>query len=68
MISALFRSNLFLLILISILGNLATVQAQGNVTVGDFLSANDQNRTWRSPSGDFAFGFHRIPGEEDRFI
>ncbi|XVF03863.1 hypothetical protein REPUB_Repub05bG0029600 [Reevesia pubescens] len=68
MISAFSHSHLFLLFLISILRILATVQAQGNVSVGDFLSANDKTMTWQSPSGDFAFGFHPIPGEKDQFF
>ena len=68
MISALLHSHLFLLILISILWILATVQAQGNVSVGEILSANDKNMTWQSPSGDFAFGFHPIPGGKDQFL
>ncbi|XWS11225.1 hypothetical protein CRYUN_Cryun38cG0065800 [Craigia yunnanensis] len=68
MISALFHSHLFLLILISILWIHATVQAQGNVSVGDILSANDKTMTWQSPSGDFAFGFLPIPGGKDQFL
>ncbi|XWS09800.1 hypothetical protein CRYUN_Cryun39dG0020300 [Craigia yunnanensis] len=68
MISALFHSHLFLLILRSILWILATVQAQGNVSVGDFLSADAKNITWQSPLGDFAFGFYPIPGGKDQFV
>ena len=63
-----FHSHLFLLILINILWILATVQAQGNVSVGDFLSADDKTMTWQSPSGDFAFGFHPIPDGKDQFL
>ncbi|XP_022732842.1 G-type lectin S-receptor-like serine/threonine-protein kinase LECRK4 [Durio zibethinus] len=68
MISTLFHTRLFLLILVSIHWILATVQAQRNVNVGDSLSANDKTMSWQSPSGDFAFGFHPIPGQKDRFV
>ncbi|XVE50640.1 hypothetical protein DITRI_Ditri01bG0179900 [Diplodiscus trichospermus] len=66
--SALFHDRFFLLILISILSILAAVQAQVNVSVGNFLYANDENMTWKSPSGDFAFGFYPIAGEKDQFL
>ncbi|XVE50641.1 hypothetical protein DITRI_Ditri01bG0180000 [Diplodiscus trichospermus] len=66
--SALFHDHVFLIILISILSILAAVQAQVNVSVGNFLYANDENKSWKSPSGDFSFGFHPIPGEKDQFL
>ncbi|XVF77426.1 hypothetical protein PTKIN_Ptkin14bG0042000 [Pterospermum kingtungense] len=68
MILSVFRNHLLLLILISILWILATVQAQRNVSVGEFLHANDKSIPWKSPSGDFAFGFRPIPGEKDQFL
>jgi tRNA A-37 threonylcarbamoyl transferase component Bud32 len=46
----------------------ATLQAYTNVTVGSALFATDDNSTWTSPSGDFAFGFRRLPGEQDQFL
>ncbi|XP_022735551.1 G-type lectin S-receptor-like serine/threonine-protein kinase LECRK4 [Durio zibethinus] len=68
MISTLFLSYPFLFILVSIHGILATVHAQRSISVGDFLSANDKNMNWQSPSGDFAFGFHPIAGKKNLFI
>ncbi|XP_017980173.1 PREDICTED: G-type lectin S-receptor-like serine/threonine-protein kinase LECRK4 [Theobroma cacao] len=68
MISPLYHCHPFLVILLSVLWILATVQAQGNVSVGNFLSANDESIPWQSPSGDFAFGFHPIQGKEDQFL
>ncbi|PKI58869.1 hypothetical protein CRG98_020768 [Punica granatum] len=48
--------TLFLLLL-----PLATLaQAQGHIGLGSSLTADDQNSSWKSPSGDFAFGFQRI--------
>ncbi|XVF77428.1 hypothetical protein PTKIN_Ptkin14bG0042200 [Pterospermum kingtungense] len=63
MFPSLFHNHLFLLILISILWILATVQAQRNVTVGDSLYANDKNETWKSPSDKFllAIWYDNIP-------
>ncbi|KAC0969629.1 hypothetical protein FH972_027132 [Carpinus fangiana] len=46
----------------------ATLQAYTNVTVGSALFATDDNSTWTSPSGDFAFGFRRLPGEQEQFL
>ncbi|WRX29748.1 Protein kinase domain - like 10 [Theobroma cacao] len=68
MVSPLSPCHPFLVILLGIHWIFATVQAQGNVSLGDFLSANDKNITWQSPSGDFAFGFHSIPDEKDQFL
>ncbi|KAK6230271.1 hypothetical protein QUC31_001789 [Theobroma cacao] len=68
MVSPLSHCHAFLVILLGIHWIFATVQAQGNVSLGDFLSANDKNITWQSPSGDFAFGFHSIPDEKDQFL
>lgn len=46
----------------------AVLQAYNNVTVGSALFATDDNSTWTSPSGDFAFGFRRLPGEQYQFL
>ncbi|KAF8396082.1 hypothetical protein HHK36_017694 [Tetracentron sinense] len=44
-------------------------QAQSNVSLGQSLPALDDNSSWiNSPSGDFAFGFRRLEGEEDPFV
>ncbi|KAK8589136.1 hypothetical protein V6N13_088005 [Hibiscus sabdariffa] len=66
MISAPFHNQI--LLVSSILCILAKVGAQGNVSVGDSLSANDETMAWQSPSGDFAFGFLPIPGGNHRFL
>ncbi|GMI65457.1 hypothetical protein HRI_000215000 [Hibiscus trionum] len=66
MISATFHTQIFLIT--TILWILATVEAQGNVSVGDSLSANDKTMAWQSASGDFAFGFLPIPGENHQFL
>ncbi|GFP80004.1 g-type lectin s-receptor-like serine/threonine-protein kinase rlk1 [Phtheirospermum japonicum] len=31
-----------------------------NVSLNSFLVANDSNSTWRSPSGEFGFGFRQV--------
>ncbi|KAE8675487.1 Brassinosteroid insensitive 1-associated receptor kinase 1 precursor [Hibiscus syriacus] len=67
-ISAPFHTHMLLIFFTTILWVLAKVEAQGNVSVGDSLSANDKNGAWQSPSGDFAFGFHSISGEKDKFL
>ncbi|XP_060216695.1 G-type lectin S-receptor-like serine/threonine-protein kinase LECRK3 [Lycium barbarum] len=36
----------------------------GNITLGSSLVASVNSPAWRSPSGDFAFGFHRIEGQK----
>ncbi|XP_018727292.2 G-type lectin S-receptor-like serine/threonine-protein kinase LECRK3 [Eucalyptus grandis] len=38
----------------------AEAQIRGNLTLGSFSTANDQNSSWLSPSGEFAFGFRRM--------
>ncbi|MBA0850001.1 hypothetical protein Goshw_023881 [Gossypium schwendimanii] len=68
MISALSPTQLLLLIFITISWIFATVEAQSNVSVGGFLSADGTNTAWRSPSGDFALGFYAIPGQEHLFL
>ncbi|GAB4853311.1 hypothetical protein Ancab_017490 [Ancistrocladus abbreviatus] len=40
-----------------------TARAPGNITLGSSLTAGEDNSSWLSPSGDFAFGFQEIqPG------
>jgi tRNA A-37 threonylcarbamoyl transferase component Bud32 len=59
----------FLVLVIIVLQLPAIPQAYDNVTVGSALFATDDNySTWTSPSGDFAFGFRRLPGEQDQFL
>ncbi|KAL3747772.1 hypothetical protein ACJRO7_016562 [Eucalyptus globulus] len=38
----------------------AKAQTHGNLTLGSSLTANDQNSSWLSPSGEFSFGFRRM--------
>ncbi|KAG6655434.1 G-type lectin S-receptor-like serine/threonine-protein kinase LECRK4 [Carya illinoinensis] len=47
----------------------AMSQAFNNVTVGSYLVATNDSLPWAtSPSGDFAFGFRSLPGQEDQFL
>ncbi|KAL5976073.1 hypothetical protein ACLOJK_020403 [Asimina triloba] len=39
-------------------------QASGTISLGSSLSTNDANPSWPSPSGDFAFGFYRLPNHD----
>ncbi|KAE8691162.1 Brassinosteroid insensitive 1-associated receptor kinase 1 precursor [Hibiscus syriacus] len=68
MASPLCHLHLFLLIFITNPWIFTTVDAQHNVSVGDFLSADGESAAWQSPSGDFAFGFRPIPGKEHMFL
>ena len=43
-------------------------QAYSNISLGSSLYATDDNSTWASPSGDFAFGFRMSPSEKDLFL
>lgn len=45
----------------------ALAQSNGNVPLGTILIANATSRPWLSPSGDFAFGFRQVQGQ-DQFI
>ncbi|KAE8077497.1 hypothetical protein FH972_016057 [Carpinus fangiana] len=56
------------LVLVIVLQLAAIPQAYDNVTMGLALFATDDNSTWTSQSGDFAFGFRRLPGEADQFL
>ncbi|KAK6937069.1 Protein kinase domain [Dillenia turbinata] len=38
----------------------SVAQTHSNITLGSFLKANNDNTSWTSPSGDFAFGFQQI--------
>ncbi|KAB1228039.1 G-type lectin S-receptor-like serine/threonine-protein kinase RLK1 [Morella rubra] len=42
----------------------AVAQTNGNITVGDSLTATDNSSSWVSPSGDFAFGFRPYNGKD----
>ncbi|KAK9999254.1 hypothetical protein SO802_018857 [Lithocarpus litseifolius] len=55
---------LFLLILLPII---SIAQNNGNVTIGNSLTATDNSIPWLSPSGDFAFGFHPLD-QADLFL
>ncbi|KAM2691404.1 hypothetical protein EV2_005811 [Malus domestica] len=37
-----------------------TAQTHRNISLGSSLTAQNDNSSWRSPSGDFAFGFRQI--------
>ncbi|KAJ4850962.1 hypothetical protein Tsubulata_002493 [Turnera subulata] len=39
---------------------LASAQTSGNISLGASLSAKNDNSSWLSPSGDFAFGFRQV--------
>ncbi|GKV42664.1 hypothetical protein SLEP1_g50042 [Rubroshorea leprosula] len=60
--------NPLLILLTSFFLLAAAQQGFRNVSVGDFLHADDRNVTWKSPSGDFELGFHRAPDQQDRFL
>ncbi|KAL3747787.1 hypothetical protein ACJRO7_016577 [Eucalyptus globulus] len=38
----------------------AKAQTNGNLTLGSSLTADDQNSSWLSPSGEFTFGFRKM--------
>nr|DAD44014.1 TPA_asm: hypothetical protein HUJ06_002244 [Nelumbo nucifera] len=56
-----------LLLLQLLLPHGTTAQAYSNVTLGKSLTTGDDNTSWPSPSGDFAFGFRRL-GNTDLFL
>ncbi|XP_058075534.1 G-type lectin S-receptor-like serine/threonine-protein kinase LECRK3 [Magnolia sinica] len=45
----------------------AIAQTHSNISLGSSLSNLDENMSWRSPSGEFAFGFHLLP-EKNLFL
>ncbi|KAL5567259.1 hypothetical protein UlMin_030423 [Ulmus minor] len=49
----------FLLSFLTLLSS-TTAQTRANISLGSFLTADDNNLSWGSPSGDFAFGFQQI--------
>lgn len=51
---------LLLLLLLLSLAKLPRTQAQSNITLGSSLTAEDGSSSWKSPSGDFAFGFQKV--------
>ncbi|PKI58859.1 hypothetical protein CRG98_020758, partial [Punica granatum] len=48
------------LLLLPLLPSATLSQAQSNINLGSSLPADGPNSSWKSPSGDFAFGFKRI--------
>ncbi|GKV42665.1 hypothetical protein SLEP1_g50043 [Rubroshorea leprosula] len=56
--------NPLLILLTSFFLLAAAQEGSRNVIVGDALPADDRNLTWRSPSGDFEFGFGRVPDQQ----
>ncbi|KAK6138365.1 hypothetical protein DH2020_027894 [Rehmannia glutinosa] len=55
--------KLSFIMLIIMLPISATAQSNRNVTLGSFIVADNSNSTWKSPSGEFAFGFKQVsPG------
>uniref|UniRef100_A0A2N9F677 non-specific serine/threonine protein kinase n=1 Tax=Fagus sylvatica TaxID=28930 RepID=A0A2N9F677_FAGSY len=65
MASALAPFHCLLVLVITLLVP-AIAQVYNNISVGSALFAIDDNSTWTSPSGDFAFGFRRL--EQDQFL
>uniref|UniRef100_A0A2N9I293 Receptor-like serine/threonine-protein kinase n=1 Tax=Fagus sylvatica TaxID=28930 RepID=A0A2N9I293_FAGSY len=65
MASALAPFHCLLVLVITLLVP-AIAQVYNNISVGSALFATDDNSTWTSPSGDFAFGFRRL--EQDQFL
>ncbi|XP_030940642.1 G-type lectin S-receptor-like serine/threonine-protein kinase LECRK1 [Quercus lobata] len=65
-IIALFHSHLLVSVITLLVPAIAQVNT--NISVGSALFATDDNSTWTSPSGDFSFGFRRLPGQQDQFL
>ncbi|KAK9999250.1 hypothetical protein SO802_018853 [Lithocarpus litseifolius] len=65
MVFALPHLLVFLLVLLPIS---SIAQNNGNVTVGNSLTATDNTTSWLSPSGDFAFGFRPLSNQKDLFL
>ncbi|XP_059651801.1 G-type lectin S-receptor-like serine/threonine-protein kinase LECRK2 [Cornus florida] len=57
-----FTLHLYLLIPI-LLPLVAVAQTNLNISLGSSLQASDDSSPWHSPSGDFAFGFHRLDNQ-----
>ncbi|EEF30031.1 BRASSINOSTEROID INSENSITIVE 1-associated receptor kinase 1 precursor, putative [Ricinus communis] len=47
-------------LIVLILFLLPPLSAQQNITLSSSLVANNNSPSWTSPSGDFAFGFHKL--------
>ncbi|GKV42669.1 hypothetical protein SLEP1_g50047 [Rubroshorea leprosula] len=60
--------NPLLILLTSFFLLAAAQEGSRSVSVGDALPADDRNLTWRSPSGDFEFGFRRVPDQQGLFL
>ncbi|XP_051118502.1 G-type lectin S-receptor-like serine/threonine-protein kinase LECRK4 [Andrographis paniculata] len=59
----------FLLFLIILLFPLhSAAQFDGTIPAGASITANGTSNPWRSPNGDFAFGFQTLPDNEDLFV
>ncbi|XP_059651807.1 G-type lectin S-receptor-like serine/threonine-protein kinase LECRK2 [Cornus florida] len=58
-----FSFTLHFCLLIPILPLLAVAQTNLNISLGSSLQASDDSPPWHSPSGDFAFGFHRLDNQ-----
>ncbi|KAG5253603.1 G-type lectin S-receptor serine/threonine-protein kinase [Salix suchowensis] len=55
-----FRTTLNLLLFLVLTLSVFAQTPNVNVTLGSHLIASDSSVPWKSPSGDFAFGFHKI--------
>ena len=55
-----FRTTLNLLLFLVLTLSVFAETPNVNVTLGSHLIASDSSVPWKSPSGDFAFGFHKI--------
>lgn len=51
------------LFLISISPNLVNAQTDNRVALGSSLLASGNSSSWKSPSGDFAFGFRLLENQ-----
>ncbi|KAJ6964132.1 G-type lectin S-receptor-like serine/threonine-protein kinase LECRK2 [Populus alba x Populus x berolinensis] len=58
-----FRTALNLLLFL-VLTPSVFAQTPPNVTLGSYLIASDTSVPWKSPSGEFAFGFHQINNQK----
>ncbi|KAJ6750544.1 hypothetical protein OIU85_001117 [Salix viminalis] len=59
-----FRTTLNLLLFLVLTLSVFAQTPNVNVTLGSHLIASDSSVPWKSPSGDFAFGFHKINGQK----
>lgn len=60
-----FSHRHFFFLIILLLSTIAL--ARQNIPLGSSLSTLQEKTSWVSPSGDFAFGFHRLP-DKDLFL